>query len=92
MKKIKYYSLAVTLIFLFSSCNKLNLAPEDFYGSNNFWANQAQVQGFIYGLHQQLRSASVNLWLMGEARGGDPEIRHRCINYKCQHELCKSVY
>ena len=70
MKKIKYYSLAVTLIFLFSSCNKLNLAPEDFYGSNNFWANQAQVQGFIYGLHQQLRSASVNLWLMGEARGG----------------------
>ena len=70
MKKIKYFSFAAALIFLISSCNKLNLAPLDFYGSNNFWTSEAQVQGFIYGIDEQLRNQSINFWLMGESRGG----------------------
>lgn len=70
MKRNKYISLAAILIFLFSSCDKLDLAPEDYYGSNNFWNNEAQVKGFIYGIHKQIRDASVNYWIMGEVRGG----------------------
>ncbi len=52
------------------SCDSLDLSPEDYYGSNNFWNNEAQVKGFIYGAHSQLRSAHSTLFLMGEARGG----------------------
>ena len=70
MKKFKYYSFAAALIFLVSACNKMDLAPEDWYGSNNFWNNEAQVKGFIYGVHKQIRDQNVNFWLMGEARGG----------------------
>ncbi len=70
MKKFKYYSFAAALIFLVSACTKMDLAPEDWYGSNNFWNNEAQVKGFIYGVHKQIRDQNVNFWLMGEARGG----------------------
>jgi len=70
MKKTKYFSFAVALVFLLSACNKMDLAPEDYYGSNNFWNNEAQVKGYVYGIHKQIRDANVNLWLMGEVRGG----------------------
>ena len=40
MKKIQYfiYFLAVTLTF--TACDSLDLAPEDYYGSKNFWNNE----------------------------------------------------
>ncbi len=70
MKKIKYILSILALAVSLVSCDSLELAPEDFYGSNSFWNNEAQVKGFILGAHSQLRSAHTNLWLMGEARGG----------------------
>lgn len=70
MNKIKYSYCIFAIIVTFLSCDKLNLAPEDYYGSNNFWNNEAQVKGFIYGVHAQLRSLSFNFFLLGEARGG----------------------
>jgi starch-binding outer membrane protein, SusD/RagB family len=70
MKKAKYFSFAVALIMTFSSCSQLDLAPEDWYGSNNFWNNEAQVKGYIYGIHKQIRDNNINFWLMGEVRGG----------------------
>lgn len=70
MKKIKYIISIVLIAFAFQACDSLDLAPEDYYGSNNFWNNEAQVKGFIYGIHNQLRGAHYNLFLLGEARGG----------------------
>jgi hypothetical protein len=70
MRKFKNYTITAALIFLFSACSQMDLAPEDWYGSNNFWNNEAQVKGYIYGVHKQIRDANVNFWLMGEARGG----------------------
>lgn len=70
MKKITYFifSLAITLVF--AACDTLDLSPEDYYGSNNFWNNEAQVKAFVLGQQSQLRGAATTLWLMGEARGG----------------------
>jgi len=70
MKKLKYLISVMVLVFTTISCEKLNLGPEDYYGSSNFWNNEAQVKGFINGIHSQIRSNEVTFWLMGEARGG----------------------
>jgi starch-binding outer membrane protein, SusD/RagB family len=70
MKRTIYiiYILALTMALV--SCDSLDLAPEDYYGSNNFWNNEAQVKAFVLGQHSQLRGTNVSLWLLGEARGG----------------------
>lgn len=70
MKIIKYFILAISLTFGLGACNSLELAPEDFYGSSNFWNNEAQVSGYVIGVHNQLRAAAFTYFLMGEARGG----------------------
>jgi starch-binding outer membrane protein, SusD/RagB family len=71
MKKNKLILLLAILPFMFTpACDVLDLAPEDFYGSGNFWNNEAQVQGFIYGLHNNMRGAHFTFFLLGEARGG----------------------
>ena len=70
MKKIKYFAYVLVIVLMFGSCQSLDLAPEDYYGSNNFWNNESQVKGFITGAHAQLRSAHTTLWLLGEGRGG----------------------
>ena len=70
MKNIKYPIFILALMAMLVSCDSLDLAPEDYYGSKNFWNNEAQVKAFVIGQHAQLRSAYTNLWLLGEARGG----------------------
>ncbi len=70
MKKLIYISCLIAMLFTVQSCDQLDLSPEDYYGSNNFWNNEAQVKGFIYGIHSQVRSQHVNYFLLGEARGG----------------------
>ncbi|MBP8790704.1 MAG: RagB/SusD family nutrient uptake outer membrane protein [Breznakibacter sp.] len=70
MKKLKYIWLFWAVLLLTSSCEQLDLAPEDYYGSSSFWKNEAQVKGYIYGMHSQIRSSATTLWLLGEARGG----------------------
>ncbi len=71
MKKNKYIAGLMLLVFTtFFSCETLDLSPEDYYGSGNFWKNEAQVNGFLFGVHKQMRDAYQYYWLMGEARGG----------------------
>jgi hypothetical protein len=57
-------------MYLFNSCNSLDLAPEDYYAGGNFWRNSAQVSGNMLGLHNDLRSKYQGLYILGEARGG----------------------
>lgn len=70
MKRIKYLIFILALAITMISCDSLDLAPEDYYGSNSFWNNEAQIKGFVLGQHAQLRDNYSTLWLLGEARGG----------------------
>lgn len=55
---------------LFSSCSALDMSPEDYNGSGNFWNSEAQVSGYINGMHSQLRGNYYKLYNLGEIRGG----------------------
>ena len=68
-KNITYYILLVTTL-IFTSCDVLDLAPQDSFAEGNFWKNEAQVKGYISGMHTQLRSNATNFFRMGEVRGG----------------------
>jgi len=72
MRKLKILFLLVILSALVApSCDGvLDLAPEDFYSTGNFWNNEAQVEGFIHGLHNNMRAGHFSYFLLGEARGG----------------------
>lgn len=70
MKVFKYLTVLTSSLLLTVSCNDLDLGPEDYYGSQNFWKTEAQAKGYMLGLHRELRSNYVNYWLLGEARGG----------------------
>ena len=69
MKKIRtiLYMVAAALL---TSCSALDLSPEDYYGSGNFWNQKAQVEGYMTGLHSHLRSNYTMFFILGEARGG----------------------
>ncbi len=70
MKKIIYTLCLAAAPFIFPSCDSLNLAPEDYYASGNYWQNEAQVDQFTIGLHNGLRSQFVrNAQYIGEWRG-----------------------
>lgn len=77
MKNIKSLILAsFTLaagVFISSSCNKdpLDLAPIDYYGSGSYWTTEAQVDGYLDGLHKNMRDQSwTHTITLGELRGG----------------------
>lgn len=70
MKKILYTLSVLLTLTLFSSCNSLDLDPEDFYGSNSFWTKESQVSGFLNGLHSDLRGNYNMFYVLGECRGG----------------------
>lgn len=70
MKTLKYIVIALCFSMGLGACNSLDLSPEDYYGSSNFWNNEAQVNGFVIGAHNDLRSAGFTYFLLGEARGG----------------------
>lgn len=69
MKHIVYLC-QLFFVLLLAGCEFLELAPEDFYASGNYWKNESQIQSFMNGLHTDLRSNYNYLWLLGEARGG----------------------
>lgn len=71
MRKTIYY-LSIAICFIIANgCDSLDLAPEDYYASGNFWKNESQVEGFVLGLHADLRTSySDMMFLLGEARGG----------------------
>jgi len=56
MKKIIYIISLFVSSVLYTSCDALDLAPEDYFGSGNYWNNEAQVDGYMTGMHSQLRS------------------------------------
>lgn len=69
MKRIIYTLCLVAAPFLFQSCDNLNLSPEDYYASGNYWKNEAQVENFATGLHNGLRNQMVeNNQRIGEWR------------------------
>lgn len=72
---IKKYIINVLLIAMIAiaaaSCKKaLELSPEDSFGNTNFWKNEAQVSGFMQGLHNQFRDNQFQFFRLGEIRGG----------------------
>lgn len=79
MKKISHILIACIAV-LFSSCSALDLSPQDWYGSGNFWNNEAQVKGYMNGLHANLRSRNQMFYILGEARGGTQRVGTSSLN------------
>lgn len=57
MKKL-FYSISILLAGMIglNSCDSLDLSPEDYYGSTNFWSQKSQAEMFMTGIHADLRS------------------------------------
>lgn len=70
MKKIFNGIILLMLIFSINGCSKLDLGPEDYYASGNFWKTTAQVDGAMVGIHSQLRGNQFTFYTLGELRGG----------------------
>lgn len=70
MKKVIYIVSLFIASVLYTSCDALDLAPEDYYGSGNFWNKAAQVDGYMTGMHSQLRGLYNMFYCLGELRGG----------------------
>ncbi|WP_273157825.1 RagB/SusD family nutrient uptake outer membrane protein [Bacteroides fluxus] len=70
MKKILYTLCLMAAPLFFQACDNLDLSPIDYSGSENFWQNEAQVNSFMLGLHNHLRSQFVaDAFKLGETRG-----------------------
>lgn len=67
MKKILYSILMAGMIG-FNSCDSLDLSPEDYYGSNNFWTQKSQAEMYMTGIHADLRSKYQMPVTLGEFR------------------------
>ena len=65
MKKITSILLFLSAL-LYVSCDALDLSPEDYYGSGNFWTKEAQVEGYMNGLHNNLRSSYTMFMYLGK--------------------------
>ncbi len=64
-------SVATMLVGASSCSDKLDLAPIDYYGSNNYWKQPAHLTANINGIHSDLRSmAWTRTITLGELRGG----------------------
>lgn len=64
------YICIILMTSIVSSCDLLEYSPEDYFGSSTFWSNEAQVDGFMVGIHKNLRDINEYIFLLGEARGG----------------------
>lgn len=70
MNRMKYILNSFIALLLLASCNALNLAPEDYYGSGNYWKTEAQVDAAMQGVHLRARIYYWEFFEMGEMRGG----------------------
>lgn len=70
MKKIIYSIFLLAATILYTSCDALDMAPEDYYGSGSFWTKKAHVEGFMIGLHSRIRNSYTMFYVLGEMRGG----------------------
>lgn len=89
MKKI-LYSLSLIVGFVFTSCNALDLSPEDYYGSGNFWKNSSQVDGYMNGLNTYLRNNYSMFYVLGELRGGNQRIGTSSLNTSLDYSVIRS--
>ena len=81
MKKIaNHIVLWIAFMVVLMSCDSLNLAPEDYFGSGNFWKNEAQVNGALIGLHADLRRSYFMFYHLGEIRGGTQRVGSSSLN------------
>ncbi len=67
MKKI-FYSILLSGMMVLSACDALDLSPEDYYGSNDFWNQKSQVEMFMTGIHADLRDKYQMPVTLGEFR------------------------
>lgn len=74
MKYLKYIFVSCLMTGLLLSCGVLDYEPEDNFGSSNFWDTEAQVDGFMVGIHKSLRDTHEYIYLFGEARGGTQRV------------------
>lgn len=70
MKYLKYIFISCLMTGSLLSCDVLDYKPEDYFGSSNFWDTETQVDGFMIGIHKNLRDTHEYIYLFGEARGG----------------------
>lgn len=77
MKSIKTLILTGSVlaagILICSSCEKdpLDLGPIDYYGSGNYWTTESQVDGYMDGLHKNMRDMYwTHTITIGELRAG----------------------
>ncbi|MCF0175591.1 MAG: RagB/SusD family nutrient uptake outer membrane protein, partial [Bacteroidales bacterium] len=70
MKAInKFLTLAIVAATA-ASCS-LDLGPIDYYGSQSYWKTEANVIGYVDGLHKHLRDHYFDhVFVMGEVRSG----------------------
>ena len=61
-------SFILSLIHILSACDALDLSPEDYYGSNDFWNQKSQVEMFMTGIHADLRAKYQMPVTLGEFR------------------------
>ena len=67
MKK-QLYTILLAGVMGLSACDSLDLSPEDYYGSSNFWNKQSQVEMYMTGLHADLREKYQMPVTLGEFR------------------------
>lgn len=67
MKKIVFSLLLIGIMGL-PSCDSLDLSPEDYYGSTNFWNQKSQAEMYMTGIHADLRSKYEMPVTLGEFR------------------------
>lgn len=89
MKKIIYIISLVVSSVLYTAC--LDLAPEDYFGSGNFWNNKAQVEGFMKGMHAQLRNNQYQMFYkLGELRGGTQRVNTNSLGQSLDFSILRT--
>lgn len=90
MKKITYIVSLLVTSLLFTGCNALDLSPEDYFGSGNYWNNKAQVDGFMTGMHSQLRGKYDMFYCLGELRGGTQRVGSSSQNTSLDYAILRT--
>lgn len=90
MKKIIYIVSLFVTSFLFTGCDALDLSPEDYFGSGNYWNNKAQVDGFMTGMHSQLRGNYNMFYCLGELRGGTQRVGSSSQNTSLDYAILRT--
>lgn len=89
MKKIIYIISLFVSSVLYTSCDALIL-PGRLFRSGNYWNNKAQVEGFMNGMHSQLRSNYNMFYCLGELRGGTQRVGSSSQNTSLDYAILRT--